>query len=209
MATGLPGLRPMNDRELERENRRRKRKGLPLVEGAVPASAKGWDAPETPTPPAVSLAGALRPAAQTETRPHEELETGLRTSPRDSDPTMDGPPPSPTTTREIRVACDPARPGLTPWPTSSLAEPLPVAATVVGFLGPLGTFTEEALRATLDERTPSGRSRRFQPFGSMQETIEAVSSGTVDCASSLSRTRSKVQSRPRSTCLRMRSTTCR
>lgn len=56
MAAGLPGLRPMNDRELERENRRRKRKGLPLVEGEVPASAKGWDAPETPTPASVSLA---------------------------------------------------------------------------------------------------------------------------------------------------------
>ena len=56
MAAGLPGLRPMSDRELERENRRRKRKGLPMVEGAVPASAKGWEAPETPTPPGVSLA---------------------------------------------------------------------------------------------------------------------------------------------------------
>lgn len=56
MAAGLPGLRPMSDRELERENRRRKKKGLPRVEGAVPASAKGWEAPETPTPPGVSLA---------------------------------------------------------------------------------------------------------------------------------------------------------
>jgi hypothetical protein len=56
MAAGLPGLRPMSDREVERENRRRKRKGMPLVEGTVPASAKGWDAPETPTPPGVSLA---------------------------------------------------------------------------------------------------------------------------------------------------------
>jgi prephenate dehydratase len=94
---------------------------------------------------------------------------------------MDGPRRSPTT-REIRVACDPAGPGLTPWPASSLAEPLPVAATTVGFLGPSGTFTEEALRATLDERSPGGRIRRFQPFGSMQETIEAVSSGAADCA---------------------------
>jgi hypothetical protein len=56
MAAGLPGLRPMSDRELERENRRRKRKGMPLVEGEVPASAKGWGAPETPTPPGASLA---------------------------------------------------------------------------------------------------------------------------------------------------------
>jgi prephenate dehydratase len=82
----------------------------------------------------------------------------------------------------VAVACDPARPGVTPWAVSSLAEPLPVAATTVGFLGPAGTFTEEALRATLDEQSPSGRRRLFQPFGSMQETIEAVSSGKVDCA---------------------------
>lgn len=56
MAAGLPGLRATDDRELERENRRRKRKGLPLVEGGVPASARGWEAPETPTPPSASLA---------------------------------------------------------------------------------------------------------------------------------------------------------
>jgi prephenate dehydratase len=65
---------------------------------------------------------------------------------------------------------------------SSLTEPLPVAATTVGFLGPAGTFTEEALRATLDEQAADGRSRRFLPFPSMQDTIEAVSGGEVDCA---------------------------
>ncbi|OFW60685.1 MAG: hypothetical protein A2133_05660 [Actinobacteria bacterium RBG_16_64_13] len=59
---------------------------------------------------------------------------------------------------------------------------MPVAAVTVGFLGPSGTFTEEALRATLDQQTPNGRVRKFLPFSSMPETIEAVSSGEVDCA---------------------------
>jgi len=68
------------------------------------------------------------------------------------------------------------------WPESSLTEPLPVAASTLGFLGPFGTFTEEALRATLDEEQPGGRTRRYLPYPTMQDTIEAVSSGEVDCA---------------------------
>ena len=80
------------------------------------------------------------------------------------------------------MSCDPAGAGLTRWMVSSLGEPLPVAAATVGFLGPAGTFTEEALRATLDEQAPDGRQRRFLPFASNPETIEAVSSGEVDCA---------------------------
>jgi len=52
----------------------------------------------------------------------------------------------------------------------------------VGFLGPAGTFTEEALRATLEETTPDGKPRKFIPYASTQETIEAVASGEVDCA---------------------------
>jgi hypothetical protein len=56
MAAGLPGPRGDDDREVDRENRMRRRKGLPLVEGKVPVSAGGWDAPETPTPPGASLA---------------------------------------------------------------------------------------------------------------------------------------------------------
>jgi hypothetical protein len=56
MATGLPGLRDMGERDLERENRRRKRRGLPPVEGQVTPSAGGWDEPETPIPPGVSQA---------------------------------------------------------------------------------------------------------------------------------------------------------
>lgn len=35
------------------------------------------------------------------------------------------------------------------WDTSTLDEPLVLAARKVGFLGPRGTFTEEALRAAL------------------------------------------------------------
>ena len=49
MAIGLPGLRAGNERELARENRRRKRQKLPPVEGKVVPSARGWDAPETPS----------------------------------------------------------------------------------------------------------------------------------------------------------------
>ena len=49
MAAGLPGLRAGDDRELARENRRRKRHKLPLVEGKVVPSALGWDEPETPS----------------------------------------------------------------------------------------------------------------------------------------------------------------
>jgi prephenate dehydratase len=68
------------------------------------------------------------------------------------------------------------------WAVSSLPEPLPVAAKTIGFLGPAGTFCEEALRATIEERAPDGRPRQFVPYPSMQETIEAASSGEVDCA---------------------------
>jgi len=56
LAIGLPGLRPNDERELARENRRRKRHGLPLIDGKVVPSARGWDAPETP---AGSLAEAF------------------------------------------------------------------------------------------------------------------------------------------------------
>lgn len=78
--------------------------------------------------------------------------------------------------------CDRPGPDLPRFPTSSLSYPLPVAAATIGFLGPSGTFTEEALRANIDERTPSGDMRKFIPYPSTQETIEAVSTGEVDCA---------------------------
>ncbi|MFH0916401.1 MAG: prephenate dehydratase [bacterium] len=80
------------------------------------------------------------------------------------------------------MSCDPSGQDLVHWPVSSLTVPLPLAAAVVGFLGPLGTFSEVALRAALDEEAPDGRARRFLPFPSMQDTIEAVSTGEVDCA---------------------------
>ncbi|MCL5736859.1 MAG: prephenate dehydratase [Actinobacteria bacterium] len=78
--------------------------------------------------------------------------------------------------------CDPGGQSLTRWPVSSLSEPLILAAATFGFLGPRGTFTEVALRNTVDDADPGGRLRSFIPYGSMQETIEAVSMGEVDCA---------------------------
>lgn len=80
------------------------------------------------------------------------------------------------------MSCDAPDTSLTRWNISSLTEPLPVAATTIGFLGPSGTFTEEALRATISEQGPGGRERRFLPFPSNPETIEAVSTGEVDVA---------------------------
>ncbi len=78
--------------------------------------------------------------------------------------------------------CDGSSQEVALWPVSSLSEPLPVAARTIGFLGPPGTFTEVALRATIEEQAADGRARRFLPFLSMQDTIEAVSSGEVDCS---------------------------
>jgi hypothetical protein len=49
VSLGLPGRRPSGDRELARENRRRKRHGLPQVEDEVVPSAVGWAEPHTPT----------------------------------------------------------------------------------------------------------------------------------------------------------------
>ena len=56
LSAGLPGRRPPSDREVARENRRRQRQGLPLVHDEVTSSAVGWEAPETPSPDADSLA---------------------------------------------------------------------------------------------------------------------------------------------------------
>ena len=75
---------------------------------------------------------------------------------------------------------------LATWSASTLDEPLVLAARRIGFLGPRGTFTEEALLATLatspgDEVTPGG-GRELIPFPSMPDAIQAVSDGQVDCA---------------------------
>jgi prephenate dehydratase len=85
-------------------------------------------------------------------------------------------------TRESTMTCEAPEKGPARWPVSSLKEPLPLAATTIGFLGPAGTFSEEALRAAVDDTSPDGRVRRFVSLPSNSETIEAVSKGEVDCA---------------------------
>ncbi len=56
LSAGLPGRRPLSDREVARENRRRKRQGLPPVVEIVTPSATGWTDPATPSPDADTLA---------------------------------------------------------------------------------------------------------------------------------------------------------
>ncbi len=80
----------------------------------------------------------------------------------------------------MTTTCDGGGTSLASWSISALSEPLPIAATTIGFLGPQGTFTEVALRDTIAQQRADGRARRFLPFASMQDTIEAVSSGAVD-----------------------------
>jgi hypothetical protein len=60
---GLPGKRKDSDRALARENRRRKRHGLPpLEQETTVASAAGWTKPHTPNPAAAT------------SEPHNDLE---------------------------------------------------------------------------------------------------------------------------------------
>ena len=47
------------------------------------------------------------------------------------------------------MTCEPEGTRLESWAISALSEPLPVAASTIGFLGPQGTFTEVALRDTV------------------------------------------------------------
>jgi hypothetical protein len=56
LSGGLPGRRPPSEREVARENRRRKRQGLPPVVETVTPSATGWEDPVTPSPDGDSLA---------------------------------------------------------------------------------------------------------------------------------------------------------
>jgi Protein of unknown function (DUF4446) len=50
LSAGLPGRRAASERALARENRRRKRHGLPPVVETVTPSAVGWKDPATPSP---------------------------------------------------------------------------------------------------------------------------------------------------------------
>ncbi|MCX8032681.1 MAG: DUF4446 family protein [Thermoleophilia bacterium] len=54
IALGIPGTRKDEEREVARENRWRRRRGLPDVEETVVPSARGWEQPTTPSP--VSMA---------------------------------------------------------------------------------------------------------------------------------------------------------
>ena len=56
LSAGLPGRRPPSEREVARENRRRKRHGMQPVTDAVTPSAVGWEERQTPSPEAASLA---------------------------------------------------------------------------------------------------------------------------------------------------------
>jgi hypothetical protein len=81
MVVGLSGPyepRESDTRALERENRRRKRKGLPPVKatGLAP-SAQGWGKPETPVPPGASMAEQfVRQRKQTRRAPLQTEEEG-------------------------------------------------------------------------------------------------------------------------------------
>ena len=68
------------------------------------------------------------------------------------------------------------------WPTSTMKRPLILEAGSIGFLGPRGTFTEEALHATLAGAPPRAPApQETIPFPSVADVIQAVSEGTVDC----------------------------
>ncbi len=80
LSNGLPGVRADTDRQLDRENRKRKRKGLPILDSEVVPSARGWDEPETPT--TASLAERfVRGRKQSLSRPDGE---GEHSTPLDS-----------------------------------------------------------------------------------------------------------------------------
>lgn len=86
MALGLPGLRADNAREVARENRHRKRRGMPLIDGKVVPSARGWDAPETPN----SLAEAfVKQRRQTLGREGDSQGGNGQDEPRDIDDTRE------------------------------------------------------------------------------------------------------------------------
>ncbi|HZJ03705.1 MAG TPA: prephenate dehydratase [Thermoleophilia bacterium] len=67
------------------------------------------------------------------------------------------------------------------WTTSTAGVPLTLHPGKVGFLGPRGTFTEEALRSSLGVEVgeEAGRGLELLPYPSLQDTIEAVSQDEV------------------------------
>jgi prephenate dehydratase len=76
------------------------------------------------------------------------------------------------------VSCRPGGCPLPKWDTSSAERPLLFEAATIGFLGPRGTFTEEALQATLAH----AERPQLVPFPSFEDTIRSVSDGLVDLA---------------------------
>ena len=81
VSMGLPGRRPRNERELARENRRRTRERLPLVEDAVVPSATGWAEPRTPSPTDGSMAERFLRERKSARRVQDDGETGPETTP--------------------------------------------------------------------------------------------------------------------------------
>jgi prephenate dehydratase len=81
------------------------------------------------------------------------------------------------------TGCTPIGSDLTAWETSRLSVPLVFAAKSIGFLGPVGTFTEEALRLTL-AHPPAGSAADpvIIPYPSLPDTAQAVADGAVECA---------------------------
>ena len=194
LSSGLPGRRPPSDRELARENRRRKRQGLPLVVDSVTPSAVGWAERETPSPEADSLAAQYVRKRRAPAGSPNGDEYGQAD---DEDGDGHGP---------VKDPLD----RLTSWTISSLSEPLPVAANTIGFLGPQGTFTEVALRDTIAEQRQDGRTRRFLPLRSPCRTpSKRCRPARSTAPSSPSRTPSRDRCRPRWTSSPTRSTTSR
>jgi prephenate dehydratase len=72
------------------------------------------------------------------------------------------------------------------WQVSELDRALVLAASEIAFLGPRGTFSEEALRATLGlhhhggSSAENGPGQRLTPLPSLADTIQAVSDGEFE-----------------------------
>ncbi|NLE73914.1 MAG: prephenate dehydratase [Actinobacteria bacterium] len=68
------------------------------------------------------------------------------------------------------------------WPVSTIDGPALFAARRIGFLGPHGTFTEEALQITL-ARGPENVMEAIEtrPYPSIEDTIRALADDEIDC----------------------------